>query len=370
MSIKSSLIINLSEISNDDKGLVGEKAANLGEMLKHGFPFPNGFVITPNAYRQFLLKYDVPETLVKKIFRAYKRLESPLKDAKVEIFLSNPFVQKKEIAKGEAVLLEKIKSIWNSFLTSYDYLNVNPAIIVAKIIQSLQSGIMHTIDPINNDKAKIIIKEEKSGNHYEILRKNLKISSKNINKGKKQMLTDKKLIEVAKLGIKLQKYCYFPQEIYFAIEKNKIFITQTKPITHISLKFNPSTTLRARVQSSKLRNGNYGRKLLLKGNSIYPGIATGRLRIIQSVQDINKILRGEIIVIPYQDLIKRPILKAGAIVATDDRLHQASHLTLGPFFSGKPTIITTSQMVKTLRNGTVVTMNSKKGEVYMGSQWQ
>lgn len=358
---KSDLIVPLSSISNEDKDTVGEKAAKLGEMIKLGLPFPNGFVITPNAYRQFLLKYAITDKLIKEIFRAYKRLERPLKDATVEILLSlptnskvNPVFQKKEVmdAKGEAVLLEKIKFIWNSFLTSSDYLNVSPAIVVRKIPQFSLSGIVFTTNSINNDKTKVVIKE-KSGNYYEVLKKDLKISSKNISKGKKQLLADKKLIEVAKLGVKLQKYYYFPQEVHFAIEKNKIYITQTKPLTTFNHQMH-------NVYQKPKHN------VLLTGKPFYPGIATGHLRIIQSMQDIDKILRGEIIVIPYQDLIKRSIIKAGAIVATDDRVHHMSHLTLGRFFSGKPALITTPNEAKMLKNGAVVTVNGKSGELHLG----
>ena len=222
---KSDLILPLSSITNYDKDLVGEKAASLGEMAKHGLPLPEGFVITQNAYRQFALKHTLPDKLIKEIFRAYKRLESSLKDAAVELFF-----QKKEVmvVKGEAILVEKIKSIWAHNSTS---------IVVRKIPQTSYSGIIFTIDPINNDKTKVVIKEGKSGNHYEVLKKDFKICAKSINRGKTQLLTDKQLIEVAKWGKKIQDYYYFPQEVSFAIEKNKIFITQTKPITHISSKF-------------------------------------------------------------------------------------------------------------------------------------
>lgn len=361
-------IVPLSNIDSDDKDLLGEKAANLGEMKKQGFPLPDGFVITQNAYRQFALKHNLPDKLIKEIFRAYKRLEGPLKDATVEIFLSSPLFQKKEkeSARGEAVLIEKIKSIWNSFLTSNDYLNMNHTIVVRKIPQSSLSGIMLTIDPINNDKTKVVIKE-KSGNHYEVLKKDLKVSSKNIIKRKKQMLTDKQVIEVARWGKKLQQYYYFPQEVHFAIEKNKIFITQTKPITHVSSKFKVSREAGSRFarQSSKLRNANYGQKLLLKGNPLYPGIATGHLRIIQSMQDTSQILRGEIIVIPYQDLIKRSVIKAGAIVAINNGLRHLPYLTRSPFFSGKPTIVVKPNAINVLKNGAVVTVNGKSGEVYV-----
>lgn len=42
------------DIDKNDTKLVGGKCANLGEMTKAGFPVPNGFAITINAYDEFL----------------------------------------------------------------------------------------------------------------------------------------------------------------------------------------------------------------------------------------------------------------------------------------------------------------------------
>lgn len=352
---KSDLILPLSSISSEDKDYVGEKAAYLGEMVKQGFPYPPGFVITQNAYHQFLAKRNLPDKLIKEIFRAYKRLERPLIDADVEVILSSPLSQKKEVivAHGEAILVEKIKSIWTSS---------SLPIIVRKIPRASCSGVMFTINPKHNGKTKIIISEEKTENHYEVSKDNLEIVFKGIKRYTRQKLTDHQIINVAALGKKLQAYHYFPQEVHFAIENNKIYITSIKPITHTSLKLIPIKS----GQSSKLLSGIINRKILLKGNSLYPGMATGHLRIIQNIEDINRILRGEIIVIPYQDLIKHPVIKAGAIVVTKDRFRHVSHPTLGPFFSGKPAILTTFDASKMLTNGTVVTVNGKNGEVYLG----
>jgi phosphoenolpyruvate synthase/pyruvate phosphate dikinase len=36
---------------------VGGKAANLGEMLQAGFPVPDGFVVTTQAYQNFLSRH-------------------------------------------------------------------------------------------------------------------------------------------------------------------------------------------------------------------------------------------------------------------------------------------------------------------------
>lgn len=386
---KSDLIVPLSKISSDDIELVGEKAANLGEMIKHGFPFPEGFVITQNAYHQFTLNHNLPDKLIRVIFRAYKRLEHSLKDAAVEIFISNLIKQKKEsvIAKGEAVLIEKIKTIWARH---------SSAIVVRKIPLTSNHGIMFTVDPINSDKTKIVIYDEEKQNHYEVLKKNLKITFKAIHKGTKQKLKDKQIINIAALGKKLQAYCYFPQEVHFSIERNKIFITNIKPISHIISKFplkeqQPSlivklvgiNTLHRKpklihqfTQDSRFAESRRAKpqarinntKILLKGNSIYPGIATGHLRIIQSMQDINKILRGDVVVIPYQDLVKNSVLKAGAFVATNKRLLRIPYLTPNSLFPGKPTVITTPESAKILTNGTVVTVNGTDGKVYTASQ--
>lgn len=356
---KSDLIIALSNISNEDKDSVGEKAASLGEVLKHGFPCPPGFVITHNAYQQFLKKNKLPDRLITEIFRAYKRLERPLKDANVEIIISGPLSQKKEVIKvhGEAVLIEKIKSIW-----TYS----SSPIIVRKIPLTSCSGVMYTIDPKHNDKTKIVVIEDKTKNHYEVLKENLKITFKAIGHGKTKKLTDKQIVSIAALGKKLQEYLYFPQEIRFAIEKNKIFITQTKPITPMTPAFTPIKL----GQAPNVQNKINSKKVLLKGKPLYSGIATGHLRTIHNSHEIEKVLRGEIIVIPYQDLIRHPVLKAGAIIATNNKFRYLAHPTLGPFFSGKPTIISTSDVSKILRDGTVVTVNGKNGEIYMGSKWQ
>jgi len=39
-------VVWFREIDKDDIPLVGGKGANLGEMVKAGFPVPNGFIVT------------------------------------------------------------------------------------------------------------------------------------------------------------------------------------------------------------------------------------------------------------------------------------------------------------------------------------
>ena len=43
-------LVWFKDVGKDDGGLVGGKGANLGEMVKAGFPVPNGFIVTSAAY--------------------------------------------------------------------------------------------------------------------------------------------------------------------------------------------------------------------------------------------------------------------------------------------------------------------------------
>lgn len=48
------LIVWFEEVDKNDVGLVGGKGANLGEMTSAGLPIPYGFVVTANAYFEFI----------------------------------------------------------------------------------------------------------------------------------------------------------------------------------------------------------------------------------------------------------------------------------------------------------------------------
>ena len=54
MAKNNKLLVWFNGVDKDDVGLVGGKGANLGEMVKAGFPVPPGFIVTSQAYFQFI----------------------------------------------------------------------------------------------------------------------------------------------------------------------------------------------------------------------------------------------------------------------------------------------------------------------------
>ena len=53
------MILNFDEIKKEDVLIAGGKGANLGEMTSAKINVPRGFVITADAYRDFLEKKKV-----------------------------------------------------------------------------------------------------------------------------------------------------------------------------------------------------------------------------------------------------------------------------------------------------------------------
>ena len=103
------------EIHKEDIPSAGGKGANLGEMYNAGFPVPPGFVITSNAYKDFIevtgIKKEIQEILDKIDYNNYDSIVKAAKDIQV-------LIKSEEMPKD--IKLE-IKSAYDSmYKTSYE----------------------------------------------------------------------------------------------------------------------------------------------------------------------------------------------------------------------------------------------------------
>ncbi len=53
-TVTEKLVLSLRELGRGDLAIAGGKGANLGELVRAGFPVPPGFVITTAAYDRFV----------------------------------------------------------------------------------------------------------------------------------------------------------------------------------------------------------------------------------------------------------------------------------------------------------------------------
>lgn len=433
------------EIDKNDISIVGGKTANLGEMTKEGFPVPKGFAVTVIPYEIFLEKNDlskkiveilsgtdvnqpdqlqsasnkvqglitkseIPKDIVAEITKAYRKLSGRFKRSLVAVRSSATaedlpgasFAGQQATflnIKGDNNLLLAVRECWASLYTAraifyreqnnINHSRVKISVIVQEMIPSEVSGVMFTINPVTNEKDRILIEAvwglgelivqgSVVPDKYLVQKETFSILSKEISdqsiqllkRGAKnleikvpekirdrQKLPDDLIIKLAKIGDKLQKHYYFPQDVEWAIHKKKIYIVQTRPVTTI------------RKTSSK-KTGNLSYKLpdtpFLTGSGASPGFGTGPVKILKSPKEINKIVKGDILVANMTSPDYVPAMKKAAAIVTDQG-GQTSHAAIVSRELGIPCVVGTKEATKRLSENSVITVDGEKGLIFLGS---
>jgi len=205
----TALVLSLDEVGAGDAVLVGGKGANLGELLRNGFPVPPGFVVCAHAYARVLEVLDLgaalrqldsapPEEIVQRCAVIRERLENQdLPGDLAELILAahgrliesrgRPIVcAVRSSATAEdlgaasfagqhgtyyyvaaAQLLKKVRQCWGSLWSpeavSYrathgiDHASVSMAVVVQEMIASEVSGVSFTANPVSGARDEVII---------------------------------------------------------------------------------------------------------------------------------------------------------------------------------------------------------------------
>ena len=437
------LVVDLHSIDKDDVMYVGGKGANLGEMIGAHFPVPSGFVITANAYELFLKENNldkkilhllgavdfkntdsmsqvsshirkliktskIPDDIVSQVFEYYSKLG---RNAFVAIRSSATSEDSKKASfagqnetfldiTGEANVIDKIRSAWASYFEprSIYYRHENHvltkggiALVVQKMIESEISGVMFTIDPVTNNKEKIVIEAiyglgeyivqgKVTPDHYEVNKRTFdletfEIAPQNIMltkvKGqakeskvprglqKKQKLKDSEVILLAKLAEEIEKHYYFPQDIEWARENGKFYIVQTRPIT---------TTGEKKKNIIENDNANLTEpgKPILVGDPASPGIGIGTVKILRNPKEIGKIKQGDVLVAQFTNPDYVPAMKKAAAIITETG-GRTSHAAIVSREFGIPAVVGLENAIQHLKDGMAITVNGSTGEVFLGS---
>jgi len=436
-------VVWFKDVDREDIGIVGGKGANLGEMTKAGFPVPNGFIVTAQAYFHFLdeahLRDDLADLLhnldvndskkleeaSREIRRRITRSQFP-KDIATDVMhayfkmgkssLDHPLVAVRSSAtaedlpnasfagqqatflnvKGEATLLEKVKEAWASLFTAravfyratnkFDHFKVGIAVPVQKMVQSDYSGVMFSIDPVTNDKTKIvvdaihglgemIVQGAVTPDHYVVEKKSFAILEKEVNTQEKimrrvgaktpieplpkklgsiQKLTDEQIRDVAMWGQKLEKHYFFPQDVEWAIEDGKVYIVQTRPVT---------TTGKKDVAVAQASGK---KEVILTGDAASPGMASGPVRILKSPKDLPKVHQGDVLVAQMTNPDFVPGMKKAVAIVTE-RGGRTSHAAIVSRELGIPAVVGAAGAMSALKDNLVVTVNGSTGEIYKGA---
>ena len=251
MKQKLKVIAWFDEVTKNDIPLVGGKGANLGELVQARIPVPRGFIVTADAYFQFikvtkladeirqhldtldvndskrlqevsaLIKGRIssspmPTDMISEIKVAYRRLGGGLvavrSSATAEDLPDASFAGQQRTflnVYGENEVLIAVQGCWASLFEAraifyrhqhgFDHFKVGIAVPVQAMVQSEASGVLFTVEPLTSDKTKILIEAvyglgealvsgEVTPDLYLLSKEGLKIIDKKISKQEWQLV--------------------------------------------------------------------------------------------------------------------------------------------------------------------------------------
>lgn len=264
------LVVPLSALGARDLPLAGGKGANLGELIRAGFPVPDGFVITTEAYvaaasaagvdpsdpadaRRRLVESPMPSEVATAVRDAYQELGGPVavrSSATAEDLPEASFAGQQDTfldVEGEDALQVAVRrcwaSLWNERAVSYrathavDERALRLAVVVQRMVPAAVAGVLFTADPITGRRRRAAIDAVRglgeqlvSGavnpDHYLVDTSTLAVVER-----RGDILDDLRLRDLAKIGDRIEAHFGKPQDIEWAIDSSKLWIVQSRDIT-------------------------------------------------------------------------------------------------------------------------------------------
>ena len=253
-----------------DLALAGGKGANLGELIRAGFPVPDGFVITTDAYaaaasaasidptdpiaaRARLMEMAVPPEVATAVRDAYRALGGRVavrSSATAEDLPEASFAGQQDTildVDSEAALLNAVRrcwaSLWNDRAVSYrttqavDERTLGLAVVVQRMVPAQVAGVLFTADPITGRRRRAAIDAVRglgeqlvSGavnpDHYLV-----DVKTGAVLERRGDIVDDTRLRELAAIGARIEAHYGKPQDIEWAIDGEKVWIVQSRDIT-------------------------------------------------------------------------------------------------------------------------------------------
>lgn len=299
--------------------------------------------------------------------------------------------------KGEDELLESVKKCWASLYTAraiyYRHKNDQPqdtllCVIVQRMVNSESSGVSFTVDPTRPvEGANRIVSEacwglgetivqgevepdrysvdkktgdiiEKILGHKKLARIRDSMTGKTIkimvpeNKINVQVLTDDQIVTLSAYCKKIEEYYKTPQDIEWGTERGKIYILQSRDVT--------------RLEEIKEREGEkITNAPLVKGYGASPGFASGIVRVVKDLSELNKIQKGDVLVTKMTSPDMVPAMEKSTAIVTDEG-GATCHAAIVSRELGIPCIVGTTNATNILKDGMKITVDATHGIVYAG----
>ncbi|HBF19382.1 MAG TPA: phosphoenolpyruvate synthase [Cryomorphaceae bacterium] len=188
-----------------------------------------------------------------------------------------------------------------------------------------------------------------------------------VSQQQKFILDDKEVIKLAQWATVIQQHYDRHMDIEWAKDgiNGELFIVQARPETVHSQK-----SKKASFKEYKIKEKG---KLICRGIGLGNSIVSGKVRLLKTPAESDKLKQGEILVTRRTDPDWDPILKKAAAIITDQG-GRTSHAAIVAREVGATAIVGTGDATRVIKDGQIITVSTAEGDtgfVYDGkAEWE
>jgi len=298
--------------------------------------------------------------------------------------------------KGSEEVIKAVRKCWASLFTprsiyyrvknNFPHDKVFISVIIQKMVNSSSSGVVFTINPSTNNENEIVIEAgfglgeavvsgSITPDEYIVDKSTTQIKEKKINKqewlltrdinlGKtikktifnseqeKQKINDADIIKLARYAKQIEDHYKSQQDIEYAIENNKIYIVQSRPVTALKI-------------TKEVSQDFKDKEVILQGLAASPHIGSGPVKIVNNINDLVKIQKGDVLVAKMTNPDYVTAMKKVNGIITDEG-GTTCHASIVGRELGVPVVVGTQNATKILKENEIVTVDGINGKVYKG----
>ncbi|MBQ9024985.1 MAG: phosphoenolpyruvate synthase [Methanobrevibacter sp.] len=296
---------------------------------------------------------------------------------------------------GDEEVIEYVRKCWASLFearaifyreeNNFEHSKVLIAVVVQKMAIADKAGVMFTVNPSTGEDIALIegswglgeavVSGDVTPDNYQVAKANNEIINVTISDKKvmytndekgtsvkvdvpedmrnERVLSDEELIELTEMGKRVQAHYGEPMDTEWAFERDNLFLLQARPIT--TLGDDAPADDGASVEG----------EVLVRGLGASPGIATGNVKIVLDIDELDKIEEGDVMVTTMTTPDMVPAMRRASGIVTDEG-GVTCHASIISRELGIPCVVGTGDATRTLKENTGVTLDGKKGLVFEG----
>lgn len=368
---------------------------------------------TAEKIKEIIIDTDIPEDISALIIEAYNELCQRIGEDDVYVAIRSSataedlpeasFAGQQDTflnIKGTKEVIDYVRKCWASLFearaifyreeNNFEHSKVYIAVVVQEMVESEKAGVMFTVNPSTGENVALIegswglgeavvsgavtpdtyYVDNEDNSILEATVSDKKVMFKKLDNGdtkkidvpdnlrKERVLSEKELIELTEMGKRIQKHYNAPQDTEWAFHSKKLYMLQSRPITTLD-----DTRDICEVDGAdELEN----RTVIVKGLGASPGMASGEVKIIHEIDELDKIKDGDIMVTTMTTPDMVPAMKRSSGIITDEG-GVTCHAAIISRELGISCVVGTGDATEVLNDNTKVTLDGKKGLVFEGA---